>query len=43
MDCGQTCTWKETVNKFIDEKIRCLKQRQVNKRKKHGLKSRVYT
>ena len=26
--------WEETVYKFIDEKIRCLKQLQVNKRKK---------
>ena len=34
--------WEETVNKFIDEKIRCLKQQQVNKRKKHVLKSRVH-
>ena len=34
--------WVETVNKFIDEKIRCLKQRQINKRKKHVLKSRVH-
>ena len=33
--------WEETVNKCIDEKIRCLKQRQVNKRKKLVLKSRV--
>ena len=35
--------WEETVYTFIDEKIRCLNQRQVNKRKKHVLKSRVYT
>ena len=34
--------WEETVYKFIDEKIRCLKQRQINKRKKHVLKSRVH-
>ena len=34
--------WEETVYKFIDEKIRCLKQRKINKRKKHVLKSRVH-
>ena len=34
--------WEETVYKFIDAKIRCLKQRQINKRKKHVLKSRVH-
>ena len=34
--------WEETGNKFIDENIRCLEQRQVNKRKKHVLKSRVH-
>ena len=34
--------WEETVYKFIDEKIRCLKQRQINKRKKHVLKGRVH-
>ena len=33
---------EETVYKFIDEKIRCLKQRQINKRKEHVLKSRVH-
>ena len=34
--------WEETGNTFIDENIRCLEQRQVNKRKKHVLKSRVH-
>ena len=33
--------WKETVYKFIDEKVASLKQRKINKRKKHVLKSRV--
>ena len=33
--------WKETVYKFIDEKVASLKQRKINKRKKHILKSRV--
>ena len=33
--------WKETVYKFIDEKVGSLKQRKINKRKKHVLKSRV--
>ena len=33
--------WEEIVNKFIDEKIKCLMQRQVNKRKKNVLKIRV--
>ena len=33
--------WEETVYKFIDEKIGSLKQRNINKRKKHVLKSRV--
>ena len=27
--------WKETVYKFIDEKVGSLKQRKINKRKKH--------
>ena len=34
--------WEETVYKFIDEKIGSLKQRKINKRKKHVLKSRVH-
>ena len=34
--------WEEPVYKFIDEKIRSLKQRKINKRKKHVLKSRVH-
>ena len=34
--------WKETVYKFIDEKIGSLKQRKINKRKNHVLKSRVH-
>ena len=42
MDRGVLRNWEETVNTFIDEKIRCLKQQQVNKRKKHVLKSRVH-
>ena len=29
------------VYKFIDEKVASLKQRKINKRKKHVLKSRV--
>ena len=33
--------WKETLYKFIDEKVASLKQRKINKRKKHVLKSRV--
>ena len=33
---------EETVYKFIDEKIGSLKQRKINKRKKHVLKSRVH-
>ena len=33
--------WKETVYKCIDEKVASLKQRKINKRKKHVLKSRV--
>ena len=33
--------WEETVYKFIDEKVGSLKQRKINKRKKHVLKSRV--
>ena len=33
--------WEETVYKFIDEKVASLKQREINKRKKHVLKSRV--
>ena len=32
---------KETVYKFIDEKVASLKQRNISKRKKHVLKSRV--
>ena len=31
--------WEETVYKFIDEKIGSIKQRKINKRKKHVLKS----
>ena len=31
--------WEETVYKFIDEKIRSLKQREINK---HVVKSRVH-
>ena len=42
MDTRVLRDWEETVNKFIDEKIICLKQLQVNKRKKHVLKSRVH-
>ena len=34
--------WEEKVYKFIDEKIGSLKQRKINKRKKHVLKSRVH-
>ena len=34
--------WEKIVYTFIDEKIRCLKQRQINRRKKHVLKSRVH-
>ena len=33
--------WKETVYKFIDQNVGSLKQRKINKRKKHVLKSRV--
>ena len=33
--------WEETVYKFIDEKVGSLKQRKINKRKKHVLKSRL--
>ena len=33
--------WKEMVYKFIDEKVGSLKQRKINKRKNHVLKSRV--
>ena len=33
--------WKETAYKFIEEKVASLKQRKINKRKKHVLKSRV--
>ena len=33
--------WKEMVYKFIDKKVGSLKQRKINKRKKHVLKSRV--
>ena len=33
--------WEETVYQFIDEKVGSLKQRKINKRKKHVLKSRV--
>ena len=33
--------WKETVYKFIDEKVGSLKQRKIIKRKKHVLKSRI--
>ena len=33
---------EETVYKFIDEKIGSLKQKKINKRKKHVLKSRVH-
>ena len=28
--------WEETVYKYIDEKIRCLKQQQVNKKKEYS-------
>ena len=34
--------WKKMVYKFIDEKIGSLKQRKINNRKKHVLKSRVH-
>ena len=34
--------WEEMVYKFIDEKIGSLKQRKINKRKKHVLKRRVH-
>ena len=34
--------WEETVHECIEQRVRCLKQRHVNRRKKHVLKNRVH-
>ena len=34
--------WKETVHECIEQRVRCLKQQHVNRRKKHVLKNRVH-
>ena len=33
--------WEETVHECIEQRVRCLKQQHVNRRKKHVLKNRV--
>ena len=34
--------WEETVHECIEQRVRCLKQQHVNRRKKHVLKNRVH-
>ena len=34
--------WEETVHECIEQRVRCLKQRHVNRRKKYVLKNRVH-
>ena len=34
--------WEETVHECIEQRVRCLKQRHVNRRKKHVLKNGVH-
>ena len=34
--------WEKTVHKCIEEKVKVLKQRHINRRRKHILKSRVH-
>ena len=34
--------WEETVHECIEQRVRCLKQRHINRRKKHVLKNRIH-
>ena len=34
--------WQETVHECIEQRVKCLKQQHVNRRKKHVLKNRVH-
>ena len=34
--------WEETVHERIEQRVRCMKQQHVNRRKKHVLKNRVH-